>query len=85
MQEQDLDAKILILSKYFPKVKNEEIKEGAEAIDNQYLALQITSAYETVSMTRFIVDGLKRSLGILNKIGNDHKFRPVTILEYYGP
>ena len=27
MQEQDLDAKILILSEYFPKVKNEEIKK----------------------------------------------------------
>ncbi|MGH9975467.1 MAG: hypothetical protein ACRD8Z_06485 [Nitrososphaeraceae archaeon] len=33
-------SKILTLSEYFPKVKNEEIKEGAETIDNPYLALQ---------------------------------------------
>jgi hypothetical protein len=47
--------------------------------------LQVTTTYETISRTRLIVDGLKRSLGIMNKISDSQEFRPVTILECYGP
>jgi hypothetical protein len=53
-------------------------------VNNTYSIFQITTAYDTASGTRLIVDGLKRSLGITDKIKEGQGFRPVTILECYG-
>lgn len=81
---QDSNAEIFTLSEYYSNAKSSEKDEGVEAINNTSSVLQITTAYETVSMTRLIVDGFKRSLGVMEKIRDGQEFRPVTILECYG-
>jgi hypothetical protein len=80
----DPDAEIFTLSEYYPKATSEEKCKGAEVVNNTFSILQITTAYDTVSKTRLITDGLKRSLRIMDKIKKGQEFRPVTILECYG-
>jgi hypothetical protein len=82
---QDPDAEIFTLSEYYPYATSEEKGKGAEAVNNTSSILQITTAYHTVSETRLIVDGLKRSLGIMDNIRDGQQLRPITILECYGP
>jgi hypothetical protein len=82
---QDPDAEIFTLSEYYPNATIEEKGKGTDAVNDSNSILQVTTTYETISRTRLIVDGLKRSLGIMNKISDSQEFRPVTILECYGP
>lgn len=65
---EDFNAEIFTLSEYYPFAESEEKDKGAEAVNNTSSALQITTAYETISKTRLIVDGFKRSLGMMDRI-----------------
>jgi hypothetical protein len=81
---QDPDAEIFTLYNYYPNATSDELKKGIQAVNNNSQILQMTTAFHIVSKSRLIVDGLKRSLGILSKMNAGQEFRPVTILECYG-
>lgn len=80
----DPTAEILTLKKYYANVASQDKQNAIQLLDNQSSILQITTAYDTTSNSRLIADGFKRSLGILDKINNDQRFSPVSVLECYG-
>jgi len=80
----DPTAEIFTLSDYLPNSTMEEKEKGLQVVNDNSSILQITTAYHTTSKSRLIVDGFKRSLGILSKINDEQTFCTVTILECYG-
>jgi len=76
-------AEILTLKKYYANATSQDKQRAIQLLANQSSISQITTAYDTASNCRLIVDGFKRSLGIIDKINNGQQFRPVSILECY--
>jgi len=80
----DPNAEIFTLGKYYANTISDNIQKAIQLANNPSLTLQITTAYDTTSNSRLIVDGFKRALGILDMINNGRQFRPTSILECYG-
>ena len=81
---EDPTAEILTLGKYYANARSDDKQKAMEVVNNPSSIVQITTAYDTTSNSRLIVDGFKRSLGILDMINKDQQFRPVYVLECYG-
>ena len=77
-------AEIFTLSDYLRNSAIEEKEKGLQLVNDKSSVLQITTAYDTTSSSRLIVDGFKRSLGIMSKMHDEQTFCRVTILECYG-
>ena len=77
-------AEIFTLADYLRNASTDEKEKGLHLVNDNSSTLQITTAYDTTSSRRLIVDGCKCSLGIMSKMHDNQTFPTVTILECYG-
>ena len=80
----DPTAEIFTLADYLRNASTDEKEKGLHLVNDNSSTLQITTAYDTTSSRRLIVDGCKCSLGIMSKMHDNQTFPTVTILECYG-
>jgi hypothetical protein len=80
----DTNAQIFTLDEYCSQNGYSE-RDKAAALLNAAPTIQITTAYDNSLDRRLIVDGVKRAIGIQQKVDVEKSFPKVTILECYGP